>query len=141
MILAMTKLIIEWENVRIPNKKPDGKEMGDSGRQEVMKNTVCTKVTGNFSEKTKETGKQTTISNFFTTNNTRYGDFGFKRKLNDGVGVQSARPSKRKCDNKKTEKDAKSAETEGCDKGASNLPKMISMCGSTIKKMGRMLSV
>ena len=73
------------------------------------KNTVRTKVAGNFSEKTKETGKQTNISNFFTTNNTRHGDFGFKRKLNDGVGVQSERPSKRKCDNKKIEKDAKSA--------------------------------
>ena len=50
------------------NKKPevenDGEEMGDSGREEVMKNTVRIKVTGNFSEKTKETGKQTNISNF-----------------------------------------------------------------------------
>ena len=95
----------------------DGEEMGDSGRQEVVKNTVRTKVTGHFSEKTKETGKQTNISNFFTTNNTRHGDFGFKRKLNDGIGVQSERPSKRKCDNKKTETDAKSDETGGCDKG------------------------
>ena len=66
-----------------------------------MKNTVRTKVTGNFSEKTKETGKQTNISNFLQQNNTRQGDFGFKRKLNDGVGVQSERPSRRKCDNKK----------------------------------------
>ena len=38
--------------------------MGGSGRQEVMKNTVRTKITDNFSEKTKETGKQTNISNF-----------------------------------------------------------------------------
>ena len=85
------------------NKKPEvengGGEMGDSGRQEVMQHTVRTKVTGNFSEKTKVTGKQTNISNFFTINNTRHGDFGFKRKLNDGVGVQSERPSKRKCEN------------------------------------------
>ena len=65
MILAVTKLIIEWKNVRILHKKPDGEGMGDCGRQDVLKNPVRTKVTGNFSEKTKETGKQTTISNLF----------------------------------------------------------------------------
>ena len=69
-IIAMTKLIIEWENVRIlalikkPEVENDGEEMGDNGRQEVVKNTVRTKVTDNFSEKTKETGKQTNISIF-----------------------------------------------------------------------------
>ena len=58
----------------------DGEEMGDSGRQEVMKNTVRTKVTGNFSEKTKETGKQANISIFLqqTIPGTVILDFGLK---------------------------------------------------------------
>ena len=102
------------------NKKPevetDGEEMGGSGRQEVMKNIVRRKITGNFSEKTKETGKQTNICNFVTTNNTSHGDFGFKRKLNGGVAVQSEIPSKRNVITKKLRKMRKVLRQKGAIK-------------------------
>ena len=63
MILAMTKLIIEWENVRILalirslKSKMTAKKWETRGYEEYSR-------AGYFSEKTKETGKQTNISNF-----------------------------------------------------------------------------